>query len=203
MRNRMLLLMLLAAQVVFAQQGNYFLSHFSPSDERIDYVTFGMTQDAKGVIYFANKNGVLEFDGRNWGLIGTTGPVFTVAASGDDVFLGGLNGFGKIAIGPDNAPMFQTLSQNQPDATQIFSSLASKEKVYFSNAHAVYIVSKKTATVESVIKVKSGEEFAGLLDIAGNNYVKTTTGIYKLEGDKLAAPNFPWADNLTIEFSST
>src|SRR5437660_821165 len=81
--------------LTFAQQGNYFLSNFSPSDERIDYFTFGMTQDAKGVMYFANKNGVLEFDGRNWKLISTPGPVFTITTSGPDVFLGGLNGFGK------------------------------------------------------------------------------------------------------------
>jgi len=72
--------------VTFAQKGNYFLSNFSPSDERIDYFTFGMTQDAKGVIYFANKNGVLEFDGRNWKLISTSGPVFTITTSGPDVF---------------------------------------------------------------------------------------------------------------------
>src|SRR6478736_10534422 len=85
--------------VTFAQQGNYFLSHFSPSDERIDYLTFGMTQDAKGVMYFANKNGVLEFDGRNWKLIGTSGPIFTITTSGQDVFLGCLNAFGNIEIG--------------------------------------------------------------------------------------------------------
>ncbi len=61
--------LIFTSTVTFAQQGNYFLSHFSPSDERIDYLTFGIAQNASGVIYFANKNGVLEFDGRNWGLI--------------------------------------------------------------------------------------------------------------------------------------
>jgi len=62
-----------------AQTGNYFLSHYAPSDERIDYLTFGMAQDDKGVLYFANKSGVLEFDGRNWSLISTPGPIYTVA----------------------------------------------------------------------------------------------------------------------------
>ena len=71
-----------------------------------------MAQDSKGVIYFANKNGVLEFDGRNWKLIGTSGPVFTIATSGPDVFFGGLNGFGKIVIDANNAQTYQSLSQN-------------------------------------------------------------------------------------------
>ena len=187
----------------FAQQGNYFLSHFSPSDERIDYLTFGMAQDAKGVMYFANKNGVLEFDGRNWKLIGTSGPMFTITTSGQDVFLGGLNGFGKIAIGADNVRSYQSLSQNQPEGNQIFSSLAINDKVYFSNSHVVYVLSPNTGIVESVIKVKPPEELSGLLEVTGSVYVKSTSGILKVENGKLIPSNFPWHDNLTIEFSAS
>jgi len=194
---------LIISTVAFPQQGNYFLSHFSPSDERIDYLTFGMAQDSKGVIYFANKNGVLEFDGRNWKLVGTSGPVFTITTSGQDVFLGGLNGFGKIAIGPDNTQSHQLLSQNQPEAKQIFSSLSINGKVYFANSHVVYVVSPVSGVVESVIKAKAPEEFAGLLEVTGSVYVKSTSGLLKIEGNKLIPSNFPWPDNMTIEFSAT
>jgi len=196
-------LLLIISTVAFSQQGNYFLSHFSPSDERIDYLTFGMAQDSKGVIYFANKNGVLEFDGRNWKLIATSGPVFTITTSGQDVFLGGLNGFGKITIGADNTQSHQLLSQNQPEAKQIFSSLSINGKVYFANSHIVYVVSPASGAVESIIKAKVPEEFAGLLEVTGSVYVKSTSGLLKIEGDKLIPSNFPWTDNLTIEFSAT
>ncbi len=197
------LVLVAISTVTFAQQGNYFLSHFSPSDERIDYLTFGMTQDSKGVIYFANKNGVLEFDGRNWKLVGTSGPVFTITTSGQDVFLGGLNGFGKIAVGPDNIRSHQLLSQNQPEAKQIFSSLSINGKVYFANTRVIYVVSPASGVVESVIKAKALEEFGGLLEVSGSAYVKSLNGILKVEGDKLIPSNFPWSDNLTIEFSAT
>jgi len=189
--------------VTFAQKGNYYLSHFTASDERIDYLTFGMAQDAKGVMYFANKNGVLEFDGRNWKLIGTSGPMFTITTSGQDVFLGGLNGFGKIAIGPDNIRSYQSLSQNQSEGNNIFSSLAINNKVYFSNSHVVYVLSPTSGAVESVIKVKPPEELAGLLEVTGSVYVKSTSGILKVEDGKLIPSNFPWKDNLTIEFSAS
>ncbi len=195
--------LLLISTVAFAQQGNYFLSDFSPSDERIDYLTFGMAQDSKGVMYFANKNGVLEFDGRNWKLIGTSGPVFTITTSGQDVFLGGLNGFGKIAISADNTQSYQSLSQSQPEGKQIFSSLSINGKVYFANSHVVYVVSPASGVVEAVIKAKAPEEFGGLLEVNGNVYVKSANGILKVEGDKLIPSNFPWSDNLTIEFSAT
>jgi ligand-binding sensor domain-containing protein len=195
------LAILFVSTVTFAQQGNYFLSNFSPSDERIDYLTFGMAQDAKGVIYFANKNGVLEFDGRNWGLISTPGPVFTIATLGQDVFFGGLNGFGKIAIDAGNAQSYQSLSQDQPEASQIFSSLALHEKIYFANSHLVYVVSPSNGIIEAVIKAKSSEEFSGLLEIAGNVYVKLTGAIQKIDGDKLIPSNLPWLDNLVVEFA--
>jgi ligand-binding sensor domain-containing protein len=187
----------------FAQQGDYFLSHFTPSDERIDYLTFGMAQDAKGVIYFASKNGILEFDGRNWKLVGTSGPVFTITISGQDVFLGGLKGFGKITIGPDNTKSNQLLSENQPEAKQIFSSLAFKGKVYFANSHAIYVVTPASGAVESVIKAKPQEEFGGLFEVTGTIYIKSTDGIQKIEGNKLIPSNFPWPNNLTIDFAAT
>ena len=76
----------------FAQSGNYFLSNYTPTDERIDYLTFGLTQDKNGVIYFANKSNILQFDGRNWTPIPTPGPVYTIAASENEVFAGGLKG---------------------------------------------------------------------------------------------------------------
>jgi ligand-binding sensor domain-containing protein len=194
---------LLISTIALAQQGNYFLSHFSPSDERIDYFTFGMAQDSKGIIYFANKNGVLEFDGRNWGLVGTSGPMFTVTTLGQDVFLGGLNGFGKIVIGSDNGQTYQSLSQDQKEANQIFSSLALNGKIYFANSLAVFVVSPGTGKIESVIKSKSPDEFLGLLEITGGVYVKSSAGLLKIEDDKLISPNFPWPDNLSVEFSAS
>ncbi len=198
-----LLIATLVISTLHAQPGNYFLSHYAPDDERINYVTFGMVQDAKGVVYFANKSGVLEFDGRNWGLISTNGPIFTIATSGQEVFAGGFHGFGKLVIGADNVKGYQALSQGQPEATRIFSSLSLKGKVYFANGSAVYVLSAATGKIESIIKAKPKEEFNGLIEITGNAYVKSEDMIYKIEGDKLISPSFPWPDALSIDFTAT
>ena len=42
----------------FAQNGNYSLSHFNPLQERSDYLSFDLTQDDRGIIYIAGKEGV-------------------------------------------------------------------------------------------------------------------------------------------------
>src|SRR5260221_12036178 len=87
MKIKFLPIFLLATNLLFAQSGNYFLSHYAPEDERFDSFTFAMAQDDKGVFHFANRRGVIEFDGRNWGLIPTSGPIFTVAFSGHEIRL--------------------------------------------------------------------------------------------------------------------
>jgi hypothetical protein len=53
----------------WTQSGTYFLSHHSPSEENFDNVCFDIAQDRNGIMYFAMKAGILEFDGREWDLI--------------------------------------------------------------------------------------------------------------------------------------
>ena len=45
----------------WSQTGNYFLTNYTPSTDNIDHVSFGIAQSEKGVLYFATKNGVIEF----------------------------------------------------------------------------------------------------------------------------------------------
>ncbi|HTH58411.1 MAG TPA: triple tyrosine motif-containing protein [Cyclobacteriaceae bacterium] len=193
---------LLIAHLSFAQSGNYFLSHYAPEDERFDNFTFAIAQDDHGVFHFANKLGIIEFDGRNWGLIPTSGPIFTVTLSGHEIFAGGFSGFGKVSIGPDHVKTFQSLSQDQKEAGQIFSSLSLNGKVYFANAKSIFILSPASGKVESVIHAKPNEELIGLLDITGKPFVKSNKGIYLVDGDKLSSPHFPWSDDLSIEMSA-
>src|SRR5712671_6537283 len=192
MRLKLLFILLLIANLSYSQSGNYFLSHYSPDDERFDYLTFSMTQDDKGVFHFANKRGVIEFDGRNWGLITTSGPIFTLTSSGQDIFAGGYNGFGKLAIGADHVKEFQSLSQGQSNATQIFSSLSLNGKIYFANTHSVFVLTAATGKVDVAINADANEEFSGLMEIIGRPYIKSSKGIYLVEDNKIQAAKFPW-----------
>ncbi len=192
----------LSSVIAYAQQGDYFLSQYAPSEERIDYFNFGMAQDPKGIIYFASKGGVIEFDGRNWDLIATPGPAFSITSLGDEVFVGCHHGFGKLIIGQENSRIYQSLSQNQTDAEEIFSCLSSKDKILFANAHSVFVLAPGSGKVDK-INAKGEVTFTGLLAITGNTYVKSNSGLLKIENGKLVAATFPWADNLDVEFSAS
>ncbi len=201
MRLNLLFVFLVLVQVGLGQSGNYFLSHYAPSDERISTLTFAIAQDNRGILYFANRSGILEFDGHSWDLITTQNPVYTVVNAQQQIYAGGLQGFGKITWGADNTRAYQSLSNQQPLATQIFSSISSGDKIYFANDRAVFVLSPKTDQVEAVIK--SEVALNGLLEITGKPYVKTSNGLLKIEEGKLIAPSFPWADDLSVDFAST
>lgn len=201
MRIKLFSLFLLVCVGLRAQTGNFFLSHYSPGDEHIDNLTFAITQNSKGVLFFANKAGVLEFDGRNWNLTATHGPIFTVASWQEQVYAGGFQGFGRLEHGTANKMIYKSLSDQQPEANQIFSSIAINGKIYFLNSHHVYVVAAEEGKIEAV--VNSTQELSGLLEIAGQVYAKSDAGILKVENGKFTVPAFPWADNISFDFSST
>ena len=120
------------ATITFGQTGNYFLSHFAPSEERFDYICFDMAQDSKGVMYFASKAGIMEFDGRNWDLLQGPSSIYAIKInSKNEIYWAGAKGFGKITIDQHGFQQMETLSGK--DVTDVFQILINGEKVFFSD----------------------------------------------------------------------
>ena len=206
MRLRLLFLiaLLLFGNTLHAQQGNYFLTHYTPSDERIDYVTYGMAQGQRGIIYVANKSGVLEFDGRNWSLIPTPGPIYTVATSGAEVFVAGYNGFGKLAWGNDNIKSYQSLSDGLPGADRIFSSVAINDNVYFLSEQQLHLFAVASGKAEAIKAGVAQGAFTGLYEILGICYVNTEKqGLFKIDQGRLVKANLRLPGDQTISFTSS
>jgi len=196
--------LILFGNTLRAQQGNYFLTHYTPSDERIDYVTYGMAQGQRGIIYVANKSGVLEFDGRNWNLITTPGPIYTVSTVGAEVFVAGYNGFGKLVWGNDNIKSYQSLSDPLPGASRIFSSVAVNGNVYFLAEQQLHVYAVASGKAE-VIKVNDAQgAFTGLYEILGILYVNTEKqGLLKIDQGKLVPANLRLPAGQIVSFASS
>ena len=109
---------------MIAQTGHYFLSHYAPSDENIDYLSFDIVQNRNGVIFFANRTGIVEFDGRNWRVISAPGSIYTLEVDdNNELFAGGLTGFGKLVLDEDNNLKYNSLSDGL-NAKNTFESVA-------------------------------------------------------------------------------
>jgi hypothetical protein len=182
MRAFACLLTFFASSIVsFGQTGNYFLSHYSPNRDDIDHLSFDIAQDERGVLYFANKAGVLQFDGHNWVLIPATGPVYTVTVSGAGIiFAGGLSGFGRF-VEHEAGSAYEPLSTGESLATNIFQSAFSNGMVYFLGHEALFVVNAGSGLIEKTITPsKDQEAFKALFMIEEEIYVTT-------EGDEILA----------------
>ncbi len=190
--------------VSFAQSGNYFLSNFTPATDNVDHVSFAIAQSQNGVLYFATKNGVIEFDGKNWNLIPTPGAIFTVFASGNEILMGGVKGIGKLEWNKEKHLAYKGISEGHPEATSIFSSVSSKDKAYFVNENTLFITSLSSFKIEAVIKSLPAQgSFTGLFKIAGAVYLNTEKGLWKIDNGKLSPAALALPGNESIQFATT
>lgn len=182
-----------------AQTGNYFLSHYSPPDESIDFRSRDMAQDSHGEIYFTNKAGVLEFDGFNWNVISVPGAVYTLVAHGNKVLIGGLTGAGSLNEKIQSPRSYEMFS----DAPDIFSSTHSNNKAFFCSENEVIIFSFASHQVDTTIRVNSTTgKFLGVFNLGEEVVVRTEyLGLFKIQNNVLSPFDFD-LDNIIFSIAS-
>lgn len=186
----------LGAFAVSAQTGSYFLSHHAPSDENFDNVCFDMAQDDHGVMYFAMKAGVLEFDGREWDLIHGDGAVYGVGKNDTgEIFWVGAKGFGKIELNRNGFKEIQYLSD--PSVTNVFQLLAIGQRVYFLSENKIFLYRGGKSKAEAIVSGNGQNMFTGMFELFGTVYVQTERNTtFKVEDDKLVYVNLNFSGNV-------
>jgi hypothetical protein len=174
------------------------LSHYAPDDKQFDNVCFDMAQDDAGILYFATKGGILQFDGRNWDLIKGTGAVYTLSINAaGDIFWGGASGFGEIKNRKSG------FRQRQFSATKdIFQSLAVNDLIYFLNDKAVFVHSLKTSKTTEIKATPATGSFSGIFELFGQVYINAElAGMLSVEKNNLKASNAALQNLSEVSFS--
>lgn len=201
MKYLSLFLLLLVNAASWSQTGSYFLSHYAPSDERLEHSCFDMVQDDRGVLYFATRAGILYFDGLNWSEVeGATGAVYALdITTKGDIFWAGTNGFGRIKKALEGTIEAETLSQ--AGAANVYQILSSNDKVYFLNDNAIFIAEDGQISSLSIEKVDGS--FTLLFELFGIPFISTSSSAnYKIDQGKLTRSSFNLPENSEIIFST-
>lgn len=129
----------LGLQISKAQeQGKPFIKNYPSNLYLASIQNWAVVQDPRGVLYFGNDNGVLEYDGKTWNLIQTTNSSAVRSLSIDKdgfIYVGAKDEFGYLA--PDSLGRLEFISlKNQlpnPDINfgDVWSTHATNDKVYF------------------------------------------------------------------------
>ncbi len=110
---------------------------------------WGITQDIKGFMYFANNEGILMFDGLTWHLIevSRSKPVRSVFNSSDNrIYIGLLNDFGYLEPSDSNLYVFKSLRHTLPksigDFDEIWKIYELPQGMVFQSYEYLFLVKK-------------------------------------------------------------
>lgn len=197
------LLLLSFGTVGFAQQGKFFLTHHKAPGTASGNIYFDLAQVNSGLVYVASKSGLLEFDGLNWELIKTPGAVYTIETDGEELFIGGRKGFGKLQRNAFNTLEYQSWSDSLPHALDINAALIKGQYIYFLNRNHLFIVNHIDGTLAKQINVSSESEgFNSIFEISGSVYVQSESrGLWRFDNNKLTQHDLPIANDANLIFA--
>ena len=118
---------------LFAQEGNFLLTHHIPKALGLDQTNFDMVYDQQGLLNVANRQGILRYDGHKWDVIYTPMAVFALAEGPDGtMYAAGEGDFGKVGYTPSGKLMYQSLrSEGELIPKAWFDVAVLNHRVYF------------------------------------------------------------------------
>ncbi|MCS6833180.1 MAG: hypothetical protein NZ521_06380, partial [Flammeovirgaceae bacterium] len=169
-------------------EGIPYIFNYHSGDYQAEQQNWSVVEDKKGVVYFANGAGVLEFDGSGWRLIRLPNRAGVYSLAMDEegkIFVGGNNELGYLAADYlGNLHYASLLSKIAPEArnfeevTHIFTK---DEKVFFLTRFTLFVYDRYT-----ISPLKAYTEFVNGFLLDNQLYVQEKKkGLKKWDGEKL------------------
>ncbi len=139
--------------VVAQEQGDYFISNFYRSDYDASFSNFGVLQASNGLIYVANFDGVLEYDGQEWRRypIANNSVVLSIADHKGTIYAGALKEFGYFKPNPAGHLTYHSLSSKVSETTRfnaVRAIISTPGGVYFFSGEAIFLFNDQHELVQ-------------------------------------------------------
>ena len=164
----------------------YPIRNYTRNDYKAGSQNWQITQNSNQWMYFANKMGILEFNGRDWELYALNNriDVRSLMKSENDkrIYVAGVNEFGYLEPGANGKMKYYDLSANMPPEEITFGNIWNifelEQSVYFCGDNSVVRWKDNQATT---IPVPDKIDCSNIIN--GTLHVGTNSGIYILAGD--------------------
>ncbi|MBW8051952.1 MAG: SpoIIE family protein phosphatase [Cytophagales bacterium] len=154
---------------LYAQEGHFILFDHNPKLQNIDNHNISIIQGSNGVMYFANKKGILSYDGVKWKLIRTPGSVYALHSGSGRIYAGCKENFGYLKKDPYGKDVYVSISDSLPTRTQgeKFGEITSIEiindQIYFYANRVLVCYSIKNNVIENSWQSSGNGLFTGLV----------------------------------------
>ena len=96
-----------------------YIRNYSPKEYDVHNQNWGIVQDQRGVMYFGNTSGILEYDGVSWRhllLLGSNRIVFSLAIdTSGTIFVGSFNELGYLESDSSGQLTYVSLVERIPE----------------------------------------------------------------------------------------
>ena len=149
-RIKLLLAAAMFCSVCNAQQINKygvpFITNYKPTSSQ----TQDIVQDQRGILYFANDDGIIEYDGARWDKINV---LYTLSLSVDEdniVHVGMEGDFGYLYPNEIGELEFVSMASKVPDSLQIniYKTYSKGKTTYYCSKNDIFVVEK-----DSIVKI--------------------------------------------------
>lgn len=128
--------------------------NYAPATYGYEPQNWGASQDSRGIMYFANTEGILEYDGVSWRVIrlpkGETCRALHRSSDGT-VYVAGFNEIGKLQLNSSGNAEYHSLKSKIPAQSNNFSDVwliaELNGKIYFSTYDRIFVYDGNTFTV--------------------------------------------------------
>jgi signal transduction histidine kinase/DNA-binding response OmpR family regulator/ligand-binding sensor domain-containing protein len=165
--------------IAFGQvTGIPLIQNYGPKEYKQHEQNWTIIQDNRGIMYFGNSHGLLEYDGISWRFIKTTNPDIVRSLAVDDsnnIFIGGYNYFGRII----------TDSLKQFEYKSLSDQLGAKHKK-FNNVWNVIVANDGTyfQTDSALFKWTNNKFKIWKTSAPGNRSFLVNDTLYKIQDEK-------------------
>lgn len=141
-----------------------------------------LAQSGDNWMYFANSNGLLEFDGTNWMLYSVRNNVIrSVKVIDNKIYIGGSTEFGFFETDDIGRLIYHSLSEKTEHwGGEVWNILDNDEHFYFVSEHSIHRYNKNGGgiiTIDSSSKIDCSAWFNNAL------YIGTVDGIFSLSNN--------------------
>ena len=133
------------------EKGLPLIQNYFPKDYKADFQNWCTVQDHRGILYFANGNGVLEFDGEHWRIIkvGNDNAVSSLVVDDSGrIYVGSIAEFGYLAPSLNGELKYVSLIQKIDKKYRNFNFITKlfcvHNKIYFIANNKLFCWDHKT-----------------------------------------------------------
>lgn len=145
-----------AGQLGASEAGAFFMGQYGPKAYGLNPQNWVTAQDSRGVLFFGNTEGIIEFDGATWRQISFGGfPALSLTFNEKGtLFVGSANDFGFLEPDKEGDFHFVSLARQLPTSARQFGNVRSiaclDDHVWFTAVDKVFAWDTKARKLEKI-----------------------------------------------------